>query len=80
MFQYYFTFRSITGAQRGLRALEGAGVRGAMTRAPKFLSVRGCGYALKVRDPDAAAAAFSYYRVPYEGAYRVDAHGGAAPL
>ncbi|MBQ7565920.1 MAG: DUF3343 domain-containing protein [Oscillospiraceae bacterium] len=76
---YYFTFRSITGAQRAMRALEQTGLRATLLRAPKMFSAKGCGYALKVR-PDraaAASAAFRSYAVRVEGAYRVDAQGRA---
>ena len=80
MFSYYFTFRSVTGAQRAMRALELSGLRGMLLRSPKMLSQKGCGYAVRVRDPRAAAASFADNRVAYEGVYRVDLHGGAERL
>ena len=74
---YFFTFRSITGAQRAMQALARNGLRASLLRSPKALSMKGCGYALKVR-PDraaAAAAAFRQYGVPVQAVYRSDALG-----
>lgn len=45
---YYFTFRSVTAAQRGQRMLSSAGVPSAMQRTPATLSVHGCGHCLRV--------------------------------
>lgn len=76
---YYFTFRSITGAQRAMRALEQAGLQATLLRSPKFLSMKGCGYALKIR-PEygaGAAAAFRACRIRTEAVYRADARGGS---
>lgn len=76
---YYFTFRSVTGAQRAMRALEQTGLRATLLRSPGFLSMKGCGYALKVR-PEyaaAAAAAFRNFSIPVQAAYRIDARGRA---
>lgn len=45
----YITFRSITFAQRGQRALQHSGIESAMLRTPGVLSERGCGYCLRMR-------------------------------
>ena len=49
---YYITFRSVTPAQRGERALAGAGLRAALVRTPRWMEERGCGYCLRLRCPD----------------------------
>lgn len=79
MYDSYFTFRSVTSAQRGQIALERSGLRSRLLRSPSFLSLAGCGYALKVRggSESAAAAALGAYGVPYSGLYRVRAEGSA---
>ncbi len=46
--QYLLTYRSLTWAQRGARALERAGVTGTVTRVPRQAARRGCGYGLIV--------------------------------
>jgi len=77
MYDYYFTFRSITGAQRGEQALMRQSVHCKLLRSPKFLSLKGCGYALKVRSVQALAAAnvLRLYAVPFKNIYRVDTAG-----
>ena len=55
-FDWLITFRSITYAQRGERALRGIGIECLLTRTPRELSNRGCGYCLKIRGRDALAA------------------------
>lgn len=45
---FYFTFRSVTAAQRGQRLLSSAGISAAIQRTPATLSVHGCGYCLRV--------------------------------
>ena len=59
MYDYFFTFRSVTAAMKGSRALERAGVSGVTVRTPKKLRQKGCGYSLRVREellPDARQA------------------------
>ena len=77
MYDYYFTFRSITAAQRGERALLRCGLHGKLLRSPKFLSIKGCGYALKIRGRDgiAAASALAAERVNYGSIYRIGPDG-----
>ena len=53
---YFFTFRSITRAQLALRYLQAADMRAALLRTPKALATEGCGYVIRVRAADAAAA------------------------
>ena len=57
MKDYYFSFRSVTAAQRGLQALTDAGIPALMGRTPGPLAKKGCGYCLRVsrlRAPEAA--------------------------
>ena len=77
MHECYFTFHSITGAQRGETALLRQGLRSRLLRAPKFLAVRGCGYALAVpcSQLSAAAEALAIWQVSYEGAFHKTPHG-----
>lgn len=77
MYDYYFTFRSITAAQRGERALQKENLHCSLQRAPKYLAVKGCGYALKVRSGEAlaAAAALGLWEIEYGKIYRVGLDG-----
>ena len=45
---YYITFRSVTFAQKGERALKQAGLDCVLQRTPRELSGRGCGYCLRL--------------------------------
>ena len=49
MMQYYITFRSVTFAQRGERALQRGGVFCRLRRTPRWMEEQGCGYCLTVR-------------------------------
>ena len=42
------TFRSVTPAQRGERALKQAGIHASMARTPKWMEQQGCGYSLRL--------------------------------
>ena len=53
---YYFTFRSVTAAQRARRALTEAGVPAELRRTPGPLAKNGCGYCLRVAHRWLAAA------------------------
>ena len=55
MRQYYFTFRSVTAAMEGQKALERVGIRASMARTPMQLRNQGCGYSLKVTETSYAA-------------------------
>ena len=52
---YYFTFRSVTFAQRGEQILKKAGVRADLMRTPKWMESQGCGYSLRIRTGDLLA-------------------------
>ena len=52
MKSYYFTFRSVTLAQRGEQLLNQSGVRAVMLRTPKWMETKGCGYSLRIWTDD----------------------------
>ncbi len=56
MDRFLITFRSVTFAQRGERALQKLGIDCALRRTPRELAGRGCGYCLHIRSRDALAA------------------------
>ena len=53
---YFITFRSVTLAQRGERALRQAGIDCTLRRTPRWMEERGCGYCLGIRPADALRA------------------------
>ena len=48
----FITFRSVTGAQRGERVMQRAGVDCTLQRTPKWMAERGCSYCLRLRQRD----------------------------
>ncbi len=72
MLDMYFTVRSVTPAQKGRDALNRAGVRCRMLRAPRAIAQNGCAYALAVRAVDGQDAALLLDRagVETEGAWQ----------
>lgn len=56
MRSYYITFRSVTLAQRGERALHAGGVDCVLQRTPRWMEERGCGYCLRLRPREAGRA------------------------
>lgn len=72
MHETYFTFRSLTAAQDAAAACRSRGASVALIRAPQSLSIRGCGYALRV--PGAweshVALILRLEQITYEHAYR----------
>ena len=49
---YYITFRSVTFAQRGEKALSSAGIRCTLLRTPRWMEEQGCGYCLRLWTED----------------------------
>ena len=49
MMLYLITFRSVTFAQRGERALRQAGINCELQRTPRWMEESGCGYSLSVK-------------------------------
>lgn len=62
MEQYLILARSVTFAQRMQRAMEKAGVRSRMFRAPRDLTERGCAYVLKINAADLTPALIAIRR------------------
>lgn len=60
---YYFTYRSITHAQKASKVLERRGIRHALVRTPKHFGSSGCGYSVRVgaRELEAAKNSISGY-------------------
>lgn len=78
----YITFRSITLAQRGERALRRGGVDGTLQRTPRWMEARGCGYCLRLR-PGSEAQALTLLRqdqVPFSKVYVQNTDGSAEEL
>jgi len=46
---YLLTFRSVTLAQRGEKVLQRGGISARLSRAPRWMEDRGCGYCLQLR-------------------------------
>ena len=53
---YYITFRSVTFAQRGEKALTSGGIRCSLLRTPRWMEEQGCGYCLRLWTDSPAAA------------------------
>ena len=69
MNDYYFTYRSVTLAQRALRALTDAGIPARLRRTPGPLAKNGCGYCLQVSSGRAGAAAETLRGTGAQGAW-----------
>lgn len=77
MYDYFFTFRSVTAAMGGSRTLERAGVPNVTVRTPKDLRQKGCGYSLRVREellPEARQA-LQAAGAQYQKLYRREGSG-----
>ncbi|MEA4964289.1 MAG: DUF3343 domain-containing protein [Oscillospiraceae bacterium] len=48
MNEFLITFRSMTQAQSGQRALQSKAISAVLQRTPKSVAVQGCGYSLSV--------------------------------
>ena len=62
MEEYLLTARSVTHAQRMMQVLAQNGYHAAMGRSPVGLSGSGCGYVLRLRGREKAAAAWRLLR------------------
>lgn len=74
---YYFTFRSVTYAQRGEKALVSSGIHCTLQRTPRWMEEKGCGYCLRLwtRDPAPAAEVLRRLGVPMRKVYRQEGDG-----
>lgn len=77
MLESYITFRSLTQAQQGKRALDAYELQSQLTRAPRTLAEKGCTHALMLRSVDLqqAANALRVYGVPFRKIMRMDGSG-----
>jgi hypothetical protein len=68
---WMITFRSVTFAQRGQRALRDQGIYGFLQRTPRALSEKGCGYCLRIREsePELALELLTESRIPFKSVY-----------
>lgn len=73
------TFRSVTFAQRGQRALHQGNVECSLHRTPKSLSQRGCGYCLRLGgwDVPRAVEILKREQIPYGKLYKSMDDGSA---
>ena len=69
---YFITFRSVTLAQRGEKALKEAGMNCTLARTPRWMEEKGCGYCLRLRCDDVApwAAGLRHQGIPFRRVYR----------
>ena len=72
MYDYFFTFRSVTAAMKGSQVLEAGGLRGMLFRTPKSLQRQGCGYSLRIKEENVSRVRllFSREEVRYQKIYR----------
>ena len=77
MLESYITFRSLTQAQQGQRALKAYDIDAHLTRAPKALAEKGCTHALLLESADLfqAANALRAGGVPFRKIVRLDGSG-----
>lgn len=71
MYEYFFTFRSITTAQRAVRVFDRAGISNTLVRTPKQIEQMGCGYSVRVRSGVFQDAQRTLLRneIPYSNVY-----------
>jgi len=76
------TFRSVTPAQRGEQVLRKAGIESRLSRTPRPLEEKGCGYSLQLRPADGPRAAAQLHRqqIPFRKMYLWDENGMAEEL
>ena len=72
MYEYLFTFRSVTAATRASRALEWEGITSLMIRTPAELRQMGCGYSLRVKERllQEAQQVFAQEEIAYKHLFR----------
>ncbi len=77
MMSYFVTFRSVTYAQRGERALRKAGILCDLQRTPRWMEERGCGYSLGVKEVLGAVEVLRKHQIPFRKVYRHNQDGTA---
>ena len=76
MMWYFITFRSVTYAQRGERALRQAGIVCELQRTPRWMEEKGCGYSLNFKEVLGALEVLRKQQVPFRKVYRRKNDGG----
>jgi hypothetical protein len=66
------TFRSVTPAQRGEKALHRAGFTCSIQRTPRWMEEQGCGYSLRIRCQDVlhCTQILTTAQIPFRKVYR----------
>ena len=74
MYDYFFTFRSVTAAMEAKELLEKSGIKTVLSRTPKSLKQQGCGYSLRLRaeSPKPAIGILEREGASYQRLYRRD--------
>ena len=77
MFDYYFTFRSMTAAQQAAMYLNKNGLFASLLRAPKVLSEKGCGFSVRILLQNGSDAAMILRKagIYYEKVFQMSASG-----
>ena len=70
MMWFLITFRSVTYAQRGERALRQAGISCDLQRTPRWMEEKGCGYSLRVKEVLGALEVLRKQQIPFQKVYR----------
>ncbi len=76
---YYFLLcRSLTYGQRSVSILERAGIFAYLSRLPKTIAVRGCGYGVKVasRNLNRSLAILEHHNLSPREIYAISPEGG----
>ena len=79
---YYITFRSVTYAQRGEKALASAGISSTLQRTPRWMEEKGCGYCLRLwaSAPEEAVGVLRRRGVPMRRVYAQEPGGDLREL
>ena len=82
MKEYCITFRSITYAQNGQRVLNRAQIPSRLTRTPRWMEERGCGYCLRLNAAHAPTAMETLRSggAQYRAVYAMQPDGSAAEV
>lgn len=79
MYEYYFTFRSMTRAQLAVQQLNAQKMDAQLVRIPKAAASMGCGYAVRIHCDDIYPATSSLRSagIGFERVFGLDYHGEA---
>lgn len=77
MYEDYFTFRSLTTAERGMQVLQRSRIPAQLTRTPSALQEQGCGFCIRVQAPSENAANWQlqHNHAPYSRHFRLYDNG-----